>query len=75
MSCCIRDSDIPVTCVAAYLCQGRKHFIKKLKSHITKIAVDEFAHRVLMKLFSVVDDTGLVQKVILSVCDRSIIGG
>ncbi|XP_072172777.1 pumilio homolog 3-like [Diadema setosum] len=45
--------------------KDRKIIIKSFKTYVTKIAKEEFGHRVLLALFDSVDDTKIVGKVII----------
>ncbi|KAL6571604.1 hypothetical protein OROHE_003247 [Orobanche hederae] len=45
--------------------QDRKKIIKGMKTHVDKIAHDKFGSMVLVCIFSVVDDTKLVSKIII----------
>ena len=47
--------------------KDRKLILKSFKSYVVKIALEEFGHMVLLALFDCVDDTKMVQKIILSV--------
>lgn len=52
----------------AYRCpQDRKVLLKTFKTHVTKVAKEEYGHMVLLVAFDVVDDVKFVQKVILAV--------
>jgi len=45
--------------------KDRKAIIKSFKTHVTKIAMEEYGHLVLLAIFDCVDDTKLVGKAIL----------
>ncbi|XP_028404711.1 pumilio homolog 3-like [Dendronephthya gigantea] len=46
--------------------KDRKVIVKSLKGYVTKICKEEYGHLVLLALFDCVDDTVLVQKVIIA---------
>jgi len=46
--------------------KDRKAIIKSFKTHVTKIAMEEYGHLILLGIFDSVDDTKLVGKAILS---------
>lgn len=48
--------------------------IKSLKGHVAKICREETGHMLLLAIFDAVDDTVLVQKVILDVSKGSAVG-
>ncbi|KAK3091659.1 hypothetical protein FSP39_021613 [Pinctada imbricata] len=45
--------------------KDRKIIIKSLKGNVVKVCMDEYGHLALLALFDVVDDTKIVQKVVL----------
>ena len=47
--------------------QDRKVIVKSLKGHVLKVCKEEAGHMALLAIFDSVDDTVLVQKVILDV--------
>jgi hypothetical protein len=49
------------------LFQNRKAIIKSFKTYSVKICKEEFGHMVMLALFDSVDDTKIVQKIILDV--------
>ena len=44
----------------------RKKLVKSMKGHVLKMCLDEFAYIVLIKTLTVVDDTEMVRKAIVS---------
>jgi len=51
--------------------KDRKAIIKSFKTHVTKIAMEEYGHLILLGIFDAVDDTKLVGKAILSeICEN-----
>jgi len=51
--------------------KDRKAIIKSFKTHVTKIAMEEYGHLILLGIFDSVDDTKLVGKAILSeICEN-----
>lgn len=59
-------------CVWHGTAKDRKLLIKSLKSHVHRICTDEYAHLVLLSLFDSVDDTKLIEKVIISEMIKSL---
>ncbi|KAL3812975.1 hypothetical protein ACJIZ3_014243 [Penstemon smallii] len=58
-------SRLGILCVKHGSAKERKKIIKGMKSHVQKIAQDKFGSMVLVCIFSVVDDTKLVSKIII----------
>ncbi|KAL3820143.1 hypothetical protein ACJIZ3_006048 [Penstemon smallii] len=58
-------SRLGILCVKHGSAKERKKIIKGMKSHVQKIAQDKFGSIVLVCIFSVVDDTKLVSKIII----------
>lgn len=58
-------SKIGILCIKHGSAQERKKIIKGMKGHISKIAQDRFGSMVLACIFSVVDDTQLIKKIII----------
>ncbi|KAK4484228.1 hypothetical protein RD792_011452 [Penstemon davidsonii] len=58
-------SRLGILCVKHGSAKERKKIIKGMKSHVQKIAHDKFGSMVLVCIFSVVDDTKLVSKIII----------
>ncbi|KAK7488494.1 hypothetical protein BaRGS_00020279 [Batillaria attramentaria] len=56
---------VAMACVWHGSAKDRKVMIKSLKGHVVKICKEEAGHLALLAMFDVVDDTVLVQKVIL----------
>ncbi|CAG9467832.1 unnamed protein product [Pedinophyceae sp. YPF-701] len=51
--------------IAAGTAKDRKKVVKACKTHVTKMALDEWGHWVLLTILSVVDDTQLLRKFIV----------
>ncbi|KAL0433965.1 UNVERIFIED_CONTAM: Pumilio24 [Sesamum latifolium] len=58
-------SRLGMLCIRHGSAKERKKIIKGMKGHVDKIAKDKFGNMVLVCIFSVVDDTKLVSKVII----------
>ncbi|XP_075506633.1 LOW QUALITY PROTEIN: pumilio homolog 24 [Primulina tabacum] len=58
-------SRLGILCIKHGSAKERKKIIKGLKGHIDKIARDKFGSMVLVSIFSIVDDTKLVSKMII----------
>ncbi|KAL2244299.1 UNVERIFIED_CONTAM: Pumilio 24 [Sesamum indicum] len=58
-------SRLGMLCIRHGSAKERKKIIKGIKGHVDKIAKDKFGSMVLVCIFSVVDDTKLVSKVII----------
>ncbi|KAL0323422.1 UNVERIFIED_CONTAM: Pumilio24 [Sesamum angustifolium] len=58
-------SRLGMLCIRHGSAKERKKIIKGMKGHVDKIAKDKFGSMVLVCIFSVVDDTKLVSKVII----------
>ncbi|KAK4477830.1 hypothetical protein RD792_017093 [Penstemon davidsonii] len=58
-------SRLGILCIKHGSAKERKKIIKGMKSHVQKIAHDKFGSMVLVCIFSVVDDTKLVSKIII----------
>jgi pumilio family protein 6 len=57
---------ITQTCLLHSSPKNRKHILKSFKGFYKKIAKEQYGHAVLLTLFDCVDDTVLVQKIVLS---------
>ncbi|KAL8026096.1 hypothetical protein ABFX02_14G006400 [Erythranthe guttata] len=58
-------SRLAMFCIKHGSAKERKKIIKGMKGHVDKIARDKFGNLVLVSIFSVVDDTKLVSKIII----------
>ncbi|CAA0834839.1 Pumilio homolog 24 [Striga hermonthica] len=58
-------SRLGMLCIRHGTAKERKKIIKGMKTHVDKIAHDKFGSMVLVCIFSVVDDTKLVSKIII----------
>lgn len=58
-------SRIAMLCIKHGSAKERKKIIKGMKEHIGKIAHDQFGSLVLVCIFSIVDDTKLIKKVVI----------
>ncbi|KAK4433892.1 Pumilio24 [Sesamum alatum] len=58
-------SRLGMLCIRHGSAKDRKKIIKGMKGHVAKIANDKFGSMVLVCIFSVVDDTKLVSKIII----------
>ncbi|ESP01207.1 hypothetical protein LOTGIDRAFT_111730, partial [Lottia gigantea] len=58
-------SKVVLNCIWHGTAKDRKVIIKGFKSHILKICKEQYGHIVLLAIFDCVDDTKIVQKVIL----------
>lgn len=56
---------VAMHCIWSGSAKDRKASIKSLKTHIVKVCMEEQGHLLLLAIFDTVDDTVLVQKVIL----------
>ncbi|XP_014673454.1 PREDICTED: pumilio domain-containing protein KIAA0020 homolog [Priapulus caudatus] len=63
---------VAMHCVWHGTAKDRKHILKSLKTHVVRVCVEEHAHLVLLALCDVVDDTKLMQKLVLSEMIRSL---
>lgn len=58
---------VAMHCVWDGSAKDRKVIVKSLKTHVAKICKEEHGHLLLLAIFDSVDDTVLLQKVILDV--------
>lgn len=66
-------SKVGCLCIAYGTPKDRKVIIKSLKSYCKKIALEEYAHIFLLRIFQNVDDTVLINKSILSELKESLL--
>ncbi|GFO18915.1 pumilio domain-containing protein kiaa0020 homolog [Plakobranchus ocellatus] len=58
---------VAMQCIWGGSAKDRKSSVKSLKTHVAKVCIEEQGHLLLLAIFDAVDDTVLVQKVILDV--------
>ncbi|XP_035829292.1 pumilio homolog 3 [Aplysia californica] len=63
---------VAMHCVWSGSVKDRKSIVKSLKGHVVKICQEEHGHLLLLAIFDCVDDTVLVQKVILDELVKSL---
>ena len=61
---------VAMHCIWSGSAKDRKTSVKSLKTHVAKVCMEEQGHLLLLSIFDSVDDTVLVQKVILDVSNR-----
>ena len=62
-----------VQVLRAVCVQDRKVIMKSFKSYVVKICTEEFGHLALLAMFDSVDDTKILQKIILDVSLSSLL--
>ncbi|XP_057817317.2 pumilio homolog 24 isoform X2 [Cryptomeria japonica] len=65
-------SKVGATCVIHGNAKERKRIVKGMKGHAVKIACDEYGSVVLMCILSFVDDTSVVNKVIIRAIEKNL---